>query len=181
MERIGVRWEVAGEAQLDRFFADVVLLSRDFKPALTGIGDDWYATERAVFAAEGAAEGNPAWAKLSPVYAWWKQSKYPGRGILERTGRMMRSLTEHGAPDSVYELTNDSLTLGSTLRVGRGGQWNLAMLHQTGTRKMPARKPGLLTQAQRIRWTKIVQRELNAIFSQAQGAGGVVGGGRLRA
>ncbi len=42
-----------------------------------------------VFESEGAVYGR-RWTPLNPEYAAWKSTRYPGRGILERSGNMRR-------------------------------------------------------------------------------------------
>jgi phage gpG-like protein len=61
---------------------------------------------------------------LSPRYARWKALHYPGRPILIRTGAMQRGYT--------FKSTATRLTVDN-----RQPYW---IYHQTGTRKMPARK-----------------------------------------
>ena len=83
------------------------------------------------------SEGEPVggWAALSPAYAAWKMRKFPGRKILELTGRLKRSLTLEGGglgPDGIYEEGPTSLTVGTSVPYAR--------FHQMGTPKMPQRR-----------------------------------------
>jgi len=70
--------------------------------------------ERSLFATEGAAGGS-RWPELSSGYAKSKARKFPGRKILQRTGRLRRSLTEDGAEHvATYALRPwASVTLGT--------------------------------------------------------------------
>lgn len=71
------------------------------------------------------AGGAPVkFAPLSPRYRRWKELHYPGRPILVRTGAMQRG----------YTFRNTATRLHVDNRMA---YW---IFHQTGTRKMPARK-----------------------------------------
>jgi phage gpG-like protein len=85
------------------------------------------------FGREGGGPNRGAWVPLSPGYEAWKQTHYPGKPILQRTGVMMDALTKDG---------------GNSLRVENGNDFNFgtqgveyASFHQTGTRGMPDRPP----------------------------------------
>lgn len=86
-----------------------------------------------------------AWAPLSPATIEIYQSDWfikdnpefkggiPG-GLLERTRRLRESLS--------WSVDDQALELG-TSRATKGGKWQIGMLHEFGTRKMPRR--GILT------------------------------------
>lgn len=77
-----------------------------------------------------AQEGRPLpWPPLSPAYARWKERFYPGRKILERTGRLRRSI--HTAVE------------GNALVVSTDVPY--AAAHQFGTTVIPARPFLVLT------------------------------------
>lgn len=92
-----LQWEVEGVTELSRRlnFLDGEL--KDFTPAFRKSATSlkrFVAGE--VFDSEGAVYGNK-WAPLNPAYEAFKKSKYPGKGILERTGKMRKSFkTQHG-------------------------------------------------------------------------------------
>ena len=73
------------------------------------------------FSAQGAPD---PWPNLSPRYAARKARKFPGRPLLVRTGRMVRGFG--------YQLNGETLSITNSE--------DYATYHQTGTRKMPARK-----------------------------------------
>lgn len=100
-----------------------------------------------VFATEGAAGGRK-WKPLSAQYERIKARLYPGRGILEATGKMSRSFR--------YQ-TRRSLGM-NVLRV-----YNIDPkfpYHQLGTPRMPARP--MLRANQRVR--EIVEKNIQALF-----------------
>ncbi len=64
---------------------------RSFEPELRDIGE-WYIDfiTNEVFATEGGVIGE-SWSSINPGYAEEKAKKYPGRGILEASGKMRTS------------------------------------------------------------------------------------------
>lgn len=77
-----------------------------------------------IYETEGGAFGL-RWQSLKSSYEAKKRNEYPGRGILERTGAMRRSLTE----DVTRTYADIGYPKGST-----------AQYHQFGTRFMPQRQ-----------------------------------------
>ena len=57
-------------------------------------------------------EGEGRWPALQPDSAAWKASRYPGTGILERTGAYLRAAVEPHSPYNVIEIEPDSITYG---------------------------------------------------------------------
>jgi phage gpG-like protein len=135
-----------GEAQVDRTLANVELGAADARPAWEVIADDFLASEARQFASQGAyASGG--WPPLSPKYAKWKALHYPGKPILRRTDELFESLTIGPA----IRITEPQLlVIGSDVDYGR--------YHQTGTDRMPRRRPVELTENRRREWVRILQR-----------------------
>lgn len=127
---------VAGETQMDKGIARFAEGLSDYRPIWPLVYANFLAEAKAQFASEGES-GGEHWAPLSPEYARWKEAHYPGKPILERTGDLMRSLTEKDAPHAVFQSEPRKLTMGSDLIY--------ALFHQTGTSKMSARKEVQLT------------------------------------
>ena len=75
------------EGNLERI-KDVV---HDFTPELREIGE-WYINfiQNDVFETEGGVIGE-SWSSLNPGYAKNKAERYPGRGVLEASGKMRTS------------------------------------------------------------------------------------------
>jgi phage gpG-like protein len=75
--------------------------------------------------------GEPVpWPALSPAYAAWKQSAYPGKPIMRLTDRLYDSLTSQTS-DTIWFVGPKSMQLGTRVPY--------FIYHQTGTNKMPAR------------------------------------------
>lgn len=90
-------------------FADGVA---DYRPIWPVIEDDFYALEKRQFESEGVS-GGERWQELSADYAGWKETHYPGKPILERTGDLVHSLTNPHDPNAVCVEERKMLTLGS--------------------------------------------------------------------
>jgi len=149
--RVEFKINVLGEAQLARALQGRIRACSDLSPAFGRIADDFFETQGRQFDAEGGFEGNPAWTPLNRAYAERKARTHPGAKILTRTGRLRSALT--GGPGSIREIQPLRMTMGGSILVGR---WDLGSLHQTGTKKMPARKPINLTMRQRHRWMRMI-------------------------
>lgn len=89
----------------------------------------FYKAVKAIFASEGGKSGK--WQDLKSPYKEIKAKKY-GTPILVATGRFKRSLTQDGG-EAIVDKQATEMTLGSSVPYGK--------FHQTGTKKMPARKP----------------------------------------
>lgn len=72
---------------------------------------------------------NATWQALSEPYGTWKQKHYPGKKILQLTGRLMESMTNR--PFGVDVITKSSMTIGTDVPY--------AQYHQLGTPLMPQR------------------------------------------
>lgn len=86
------------------------------------------------FVLEGAGTGG-RWAPLSPAYALWKARRFPGTGILVRSGALKASLTQPKAEGAVFRAGPTSLEIGTSIPY--------AMAHQNpkpGSR-LPQRPP----------------------------------------
>lgn len=94
--------------------------------------------EKQHFAAGGNGQSG-GFAPLKPAYAKAKARKWGNVPILTASGRMMRSLTSDTG-DSVVDRQPQELTIGTSLEY--------AGYHQTGTSRMPSRKPIDLTPRQ---------------------------------
>lgn len=92
------------------------------------------------FDSEGRA-GSGGWARLAMAYAAWKSRRFPGKKILERTGRLRASLTKSSHPDFIFKKSKLSMVIGTKVPYAR--------FHQRGTRQMRSRKPIELTALQK--------------------------------
>lgn len=133
---------IDGVKQLDRVFTKLTEKLDDFSPVWEEIAANFYEMEKEVFKSEGAADGLRQYASLSDKYDEWKKKHYPGMKILHLTGELEESMTQKGATGNITEITPNSMKVGSSVKVGN---YNLAALHQYGTKRMPAREVLRLT------------------------------------
>lgn len=141
-----ISWQFFGEAQLDRTLERVVLAAADASPAFEVIADQFLVAEQQQFATEGGF-GSGGWAPLSDDYARWKARHYPGSKILHRTGELERSLT---VGPEIRVIEPHMMIIGSAVEYGA--------FHQTGTERMPRRRPVELPEPLRRAWVKTLQR-----------------------
>lgn len=138
---------VLGEKQVSRIFEGLDLRVADLRPVWQIIAEDFRKIERRQFETEGGL-WRSGWPALSPEYATWKARHYPGKKILELTGRLKASLTGKG-PGSVEDLSHpDWMKIGTAVPY--------AIYHQTGTRRMPARPPLVIPEGAKKRWIKAI-------------------------
>lgn len=131
-------------------------------PAWELIALDFWETEKKVFEAEGAYEGLSGWQAWSESYALERG----GGKILVKTGDLRASLT--GGAQSIKKVTDTSLEIGSGYRVGK---WNLAVIHQYGSRiskrNLAARPVIRLTDKQKNRWSRIMAQYVRRMIREA--------------
>ncbi len=153
----GIRFSavIDNESQYDRVFTKLTDLLDDFTPVWEDIISEFYQMERKVFAAEGAFSDLQKWDTLSEYYYNWKQKHFPGTKTLHLTGTMESSLTERGAMGNITEVSKEAMAVGSSLKVGK---WNLAALHQYGTKTMSARKVLRFTKEFKTKLSQIIRR-----------------------
>jgi phage gpG-like protein len=101
----------------------------------------------------------PGWAPLNPVYAAWKAKAFPGRGILERSGKLRTAFS--GGVGWEIVVTNTSLQIDPT----RTPYWRF---HQYGTRRMPARPIISFDENQKMLMIGYLQQKI-AGFGRARG------------
>jgi len=82
-------FKIEGETQIARVLTRVEKNLSNFYEPLSKSKDLLLRDVDLAFRTEGKIFGG--WAPLSPEYAAWKAQRYPGRGILERTGKMRKS------------------------------------------------------------------------------------------
>jgi phage gpG-like protein len=149
MIRMEIQLDGIAEVQgsLDRV-QDVM---RSFEPELRDIGE-WYIDflQNDVWETEGAVF-NESWADLDPEYALAKSEKYPGRGILEASGKMRTSWKLYTT--SRYALIEN--------------QMDYAIYHQEGTGKMPQR---MMVKLDREREDKIMELFKEGVLKRIQNA-----------
>lgn len=98
----------------------------------------WVKWQLAFFAAEIDLFAASPWVPLSPAYAEWKATHYPGGGTLRASGALMRSLVSKGK-GHVFKATKRAMEIGTEVASARGAPYPL--YHQLGAGNNPVRKP----------------------------------------
>jgi phage gpG-like protein len=107
----------------------VIARSTDMTPAMLKVGRYLLGVNLRNF----RAEGRPKWQPLTPATIQDRIRKGFGPGpILQRTQKLMKSLTEEGAPFQIFKARPRSLLLSSRVQYFE--------FHQKGTRFIPKRE-----------------------------------------
>lgn len=146
-----IKMNLDGVGEMTRRINGVSKVVKNLRPAWKKIGEDFRKTEEKVFNAQGAYGSRAGWRPLTLKYRDWKQTRYPGKPILQATGALKNSLTKKG-PGHVEIIRKHSITLGSSDPKFK--------YHQKGTKKMVARPPITFTQYQGNKWAKIIRDEI---------------------
>jgi len=104
----------------------------DLTPVFNFLHEVWIGQVREQFETEGQHFLGEKWEPLSPAYAAWKEKNYPNMPILQRTRRLIRSLTEESHPEHIAEIGPDSAVFGTEVPYGR--------YHQAGSERLPRRQ-----------------------------------------
>jgi len=153
-----VTFTMLGDVQVARAFSRYGDTVKDFKPAWRRIREDFARIESEHFDSRGARSGAP-WAPLSPGYAAWKATHFPGQPILRATGWMWSQLAVGTGLRVVLE----------PMRLVMAPTMPYAGIHQQGSPMtgLPMRKPVSLTEADKNSWMKILH---NYIYDKAKEA-----------
>lgn len=123
LEQLSVAFERAGEELAD--------WERHVFPRLGPVFEEALKEQ---FAARGKGPHAGTWAPLSARYAEWKARNFPGKGVLERSGRLMEALTQSNSPFAKRVASGDTFDFGTA-----GVPY--ASFHQVGTQHMVDRPP----------------------------------------
>lgn len=144
--------QVDGVDVLDRAFNRTEGYIADMRNFAGAIADEFYRAEHEQFESQGARGASGRWAALSPAYAKYKAQRWPGKTILMREDNLRNSLTSRDALDAIYIVDQDELILGT--------QVEYANVHHRGRGRLPARPVISLSDEQKRRMQKAIQRQL---------------------
>lgn len=144
-----------GDERYIRAFNRIGSEVRDFSVPFSFIHEDFKQTEKQIFENEGLPEGFLP--LTSRRYRLWKEKYFPGRKIMQLTGRLKESLTDTSA-DTVSEITGTTAVFGTNVAY--------AHRHQMGTFGMPTRKIVQITDEVKRRWDKIIHRWVMRLFDK---------------
>lgn len=155
--------EIEGEVQLERDLEKYSARGEDLETFFEHFTDWFHDHEAKQFESEGMY-ASAGWAPLSPRYAMWKHRVWPGKLILERQGKLKRSLTSRAAggigmiPGRGGVVDIDRGPGGHARGVFVGTDVEYAKFHQWGTRNMPRRRSVELRERDRRDIVKALQR-----------------------
>ena len=120
------------------------------RPTMTSVGEYLLNVfSNQAFESEGAIYGLK-WQPLNPKYALWKSTRYPGRGILERSGNLRRGFKAY--PAESYLLIENKVPYAAKHQYGRG---------------VPQRTIVAIQSRQKSEIERIIQNDIMERFRQA--------------
>ena len=143
---VTIHVETIGDERFVRGFSRFLDEIKDFSPVFEMLFDDFQQVNAKNFSKQGTPE---AWKPLSPDYAEWKAKVRPGRPILVFDGHLKAALTGI-SPFTIKKIGKHEAEFGTSLPY--------ADYHQTGRGRLPRRKPVQITEADKVRWSKIIHR-----------------------
>ena len=149
---MSIQITVDGKDEFNRAFNRLDASFDDLSPIWPDVRDHFWQIEKDQFASEGGKGGSGRWKQLSERYNKQKIARYgAGKGILEASGRLMKSLTGNN-PGSVYTATKTDIAVGTMVPYG--------IYHQRGSGNLPERKPISFSADQRKSMMKVIQKAL---------------------
>lgn len=139
-------FEAYGDRLVSREILDIGGRGVDARPAFSAIADDLLGSEKRRFNSRGFG----TWTPLAPSTLEAKARQGLDPRVLHATDALRDSLTIRGAEHQQLIIQPQFMVLGTTL--------DYAGYLQTGTRKMPARKPLGFPVGQRRKAVKRIQR-----------------------
>jgi phage gpG-like protein len=143
--------EIDGITQLDRSFNRIERFISDFRSVWPNAAKEFYAIEEQQFGSEGSHGASGRWAPLSLAYGKFKAIAFPGQPILKATTSLYESMTNPDAPDAIFRMEPNELTIGTKDPKALGHQRGVAK------RNLPARPIISLTNDDKRRIQKAIQ------------------------
>lgn len=143
---------IDGVEVLNRAFNRTEGFISDLRNFAPGVATEFYSFENEQFESEGTAGASGKFAPLSKAYAEFKAQEFPGETILKATTHMFESLTRPDAADAIYIAQPDLLAFGT--------KDPKAIAHHRGLGNLPARPVISLSENQKRRLQKAIQRKL---------------------
>lgn len=151
----GFSFKVSGEEAVVKRFRGMGERAVDARPLWDVLEARFVRMEARQF----SSQGHGTWAPLSPDYSAWKAEHFPGKPILQQTGRLFHSLVDELA---IAVKEPHMAVFGTDVPEGA--------LHQSGTSRMPARKVIDFADVEAQMW---VDAARDWIFEGSLGAGQV--------
>lgn len=149
-------FEILGTTQFRRAFNRVGDHISDLRDVWARVQPAFYKIEEEQFKSEGV-KGGGRWKALSPAYAKRKRRLYPGKPILQASGKLYAAMTSE-SPDSILIKTKDEFAVGTSLPY--------ALAHQKGSGKLPKRPVVSFSNSQKKELQKEMQKGLLAVLQR---------------
>jgi phage gpG-like protein len=149
---LNLSFEVEGEVQLNRALGVLIDRTTDLSRLWPQVRDLVMEDVGKQFRTEGGHGGTP-WPPLNPIYAAWKAAAYGQKPIMVRTGALLKSLTQRGIGDMLFESGRRGMSYGTHLPY--------AKYHQS-----PGARRSSLPRRPLIRLTEKTQRGIPKLMQQ---------------
>lgn len=95
------------------------------------------------------------WRSLSPGYKAWKASRYPGKPLMIRSTKLVKSLADKNSPHAIFRHDGRKMAIGSRVPY--------AIYHQEGGNGRPPKRPlFVVTKQISNEWAEILAGDLEA-------------------
>jgi phage gpG-like protein len=155
---VNVRLETLGTGDLIQSFSRIGQQINNFAEPFRSIAQSFWKINEANFQAEGKPE---RFEQLSPEYQKWKHKNYPGKKIMQLTGRLYDSLTAQNQTE-----TQDTISVITPKYAELGTNTPYANAHQKGIGNLPERKVIQITEKHEISWARIIQIWAYGLFER---------------
>ena len=155
---VTVNIQTLGHERIIRSLSRIGQWMQDLRDPFETVASYFWTVNQENFDSQGKPE---KFKPLSPNYKRWKDKHYPGKKILQLSGRLYDSLTAQNQADS-----QDTIKIITRKYAELGTQVPYADFHYYGTRKMPSRKPVQLADKHRVVMTRIIHRWAFGLFEK---------------
>lgn len=158
---VAIAMSTAGGDEIAGAFTMMNRITDDWSRAWPAVATRLRMQTRRHFNSEGGSGRAGRWTPLSARYKAWKDRYYPGRKILELTGRLRDSITNESHPDAIEVRNPRYLFVGSSVPY--------AGYHQDGAGTLPRRPPLSPTDRDVYEWVAEMKRYFDNSLSTVVG------------
>lgn len=158
-DNVHISLDVFGDQQLDRTLLRFEQRARNFRPVFELLASRFLKINRGQFSSQGG-RGSGGWKPLAASTVARKKAQKLDPRILHATLALRKSLTILGTPGQVRVITDDTLTLGTSVKSKKGYPYPAVHQHGSKDGRIPQRRPVEFTDADRKEWVNELQRFL---------------------
>jgi phage gpG-like protein len=155
---VTVRLETLGTRDLIQSLSRIGQQINNFSEPFRSIAQSFWKINEANLQAEGKPE---RFKQLTYKYQKWKHKAYPGKKIMQLTGRLYDSLTAHNQTE-----TQDTIAIITPKYAELGTNTPYANAHQEGVGNLPERKVVQITEKHEMAWARIIQIWAYGLFEK---------------